>query len=116
MSHAATHTDVLAANIAALDRAQAGVAVRTGGDHVQLIDGAWRLVEHGGARAIHGRNRQRDADRTLADLLGQSSADVLVVVGLGLGFLLDALERIGWTVKVLDIEPQPYTQTPFLSP
>jgi hypothetical protein len=115
MSNTATETDVLAANIAAFTRAQPGFVAPLSSSSVRLIDGAWRLVEHGGARAIHGRNPQRDADRTLADLLGQSSPDMLVVVGLGLGFLLDALERRGWTGKVLAIEPEPDTVTPFLA-
>ncbi len=46
------------------------------------------------------------SDRTAARLAA-THAPVIVVVGLGLGYLLDALERRGSTAKVLAIEPIP---------
>jgi hypothetical protein len=76
---------------------------------VGLVDGALKLVEHGRATALHGRDPHRDADRTAAQLLEGRDADVIVAIGLGLGFLLDALERRHWTGRVLALEPEPRT-------
>lgn len=88
---------------------QARASAGEGADTVVLVDGAWKIVDQGRALAIHGRDPQREADRTAAELLDGRPTDVLVVIGLALGFLLDALERRGWTGRVLALEPEPAT-------
>ena len=76
---------------------------------VTLDDGTWKLVEAGRAVAIHGRDPQREADRAAAELLDGRTTELIVAIGLGLGFLLDALERRGWSGRVLALEPEPAT-------
>jgi hypothetical protein len=81
---------------------------------VAMVDGAWRLVDGDRVTTIHGRDPQREADRAIADLFRDSEPGLLVVIGLGLGFLLEALDRRGWAGKVLAIEPAPESVQPFL--
>jgi hypothetical protein len=104
----------LDANFAALQRLQPGFAVPPSGDRVRLHGGSWRLFNDERGTAIHSRDPEREADRAVADLLRDGQSDVIVAVGLGVGFLLDALERRGWTGKVLALEPAAETIAPLL--
>jgi hypothetical protein len=76
---------------------------------VSFVDGVWRIVDEDRAVALHGRDPQREADRIAAQLLEGGETDLVVAIGLGLGFLLDALERRHWTGRVVAIEPEPQT-------
>jgi hypothetical protein len=76
---------------------------------VAFVEGVWRVIDPDRATTIHGRDPQREAERIVAGLLDGREADLLVVIGLGLGFLLDALERRSWNGRVLAIEPEPET-------
>jgi hypothetical protein len=69
-------------------------------------DGAWRLQGHWGFCQLHGRDPLREA-RQLVDeaLAARPDAGLLVVVGLGLGYLLDALDERQWTGRILAVEP-----------
>jgi hypothetical protein len=79
---------------------------------VRLEDGVWRLHHESRAVAIHGRDGQRDGDRAAAELLDANpDAQLVVIIGLGLGFALDGLERRGWPGTVVAIEPEPETVT-----
>ncbi len=56
---------------------------------------------------VHGRRDPvRDADALLNDL-PQPLPAALIVVGLGLGYLVDALVARGWTGRLLALEPEP---------
>ncbi len=101
--------ETAAANLAALQARQPGFAVGEMPGRIRFADGSWRLVDGDRSTAIHGRQPDREADRAVADLLADSNPDLLVVIGLGLGFFLDALERRGWAGKLLAIELEPAT-------
>ena len=73
---------------------------------VAFRDGAWRLQGTWGTLQLHGRDPAREAKQLVADALAERpEAQWLVVVGLGLGYLLDELERREWSGRVLAIEP-----------
>src|SRR5215207_5192049 len=99
----AAATDILGANLTAFQSAQPGFTVPPDENRVRVADGVWRLFDEAnpGGAAIHSRDPQREADRAAEELLGERQSGVVVAIGLGLGFLLDALERRGWTGKVL---------------
>lgn len=59
----------------------------------------------GGAVRLNGRRPHDEADRWLTSTLGDSDPSALVVIGLGLGYVLDALERRGSQATVVAIEP-----------
>ena len=82
---------------------------------VSLAGGSWKLHDGGRALAIHGRDPQREADAQAAQWLDGRDTDLLVAIGLGLGFLLDALDRRGWQGRVLALEPEPETVAPMLA-
>jgi hypothetical protein len=107
----AAPADILGANLTALQSAQPGFTVPPDENRVRVADCVWRLFDEAnpGGAAIHSRDPQREADRVAEELLGDRQAGVVVAIGLGLGFLLDALERRGWTGKVLAFEPAPRT-------
>src|SRR5688500_9262099 len=77
-------------------------------DVVRRVDGGV-MVAHGDRWvAVHGlRHPIREAERQVAAALNDTDADLLIVIGLGLGFILDALEARGWTGRVLAFEPEP---------
>lgn len=105
----------LAGNLQALEIAQPGLVIPSGSASVRRIDGVWRLVDGDRTLAIHSRDPQREADRLAAELLaGEQEQALVVTVGLGLGFLPDALERRGWAGKILALEPEPDTLRPLL--
>jgi Protein of unknown function DUF115 len=110
-------TEFLTTNLDALAPPQRDLVARPSGQRVQLIEGVWRVLDDDGhALAIHGRYPDREADRTVAELLAAPSPPSLVIaVGLGLGFLLDALERRNWSGTVLALEPEADTIAPLLS-
>jgi predicted O-methyltransferase YrrM len=56
---------------------------------------------------MNGRRPHDEADRWLSSVLRDSDPPVLVVIGLGLGYVLDALERRGSQATVVAIEPFP---------
>jgi hypothetical protein len=73
---------------------------------VGVHDGVWHVEGPEGAVQLHGRDPMREASRLVADALAERpDAEWLVVVGLGLGYVLDALERREWRGRVLAIEP-----------
>jgi hypothetical protein len=80
---------------------------------VREIDGVWKVETNGRAVAIHSRDPQREADTAVSRLLAQTPS-LIVALGLGLGYLLDALDRAGWAGKVLAIEPEPATVEPLM--
>ena len=105
----------LARNVAALRLAQPEFELPPGGGTVQPVNGAWRLQHaDGSAVAIHSRNPEREADQAVERLLAAAVPDVIVVIGLALGYVGDALERRGWGGKLLAIEPEPATIAPLL--
>jgi len=68
------------------------------------------LVAHRGSQrvSLNGRhNPVIEADRWLATVLRDEDPPVIVLIGLGLGFALDALERRGSHAEVLAFEPFP---------
>ncbi len=85
-------------------------------DRVTLVDGAWRVSDQGRSVAIHSRDPQREADQLVRGLLeNRPDPQLLVVIGLGLGYILDGLERRQWPGKVVAIEPNPDTVAPLLA-
>lgn len=85
-------------------RALAGPAVRGTPDRpdVQSADGSW-IALHPSADPAVG------SDEVVARLAARGLPPVLVVIGIGAGYLLDALERAGAPTRVLAIEPAPAT-------
>jgi len=81
---------------------------------VREEEGQWRIVRDGHAVAIHSRDPQRQADREAEALLA-SGAQFIAVVGIGLGFLLDGLDRRGWKGRVLALEAERDTVLPLLA-
>jgi hypothetical protein len=75
---------------------------------VAQIEGIWRLEDGGRRIAIHARDAHREADAAVTRLL-ERKPDLVVAIGLGAGYLLDALDRAGFSGKVLALEPQPAT-------
>ncbi|MGE3179775.1 MAG: motility associated factor glycosyltransferase family protein, partial [Vicinamibacterales bacterium] len=64
---------------------------------------------HAGAAwvSVHSRrDPKRDAARQL-DAAGADASSVLIVIGLGLGYLLDVLEERDWRGAVVALEPEP---------
>lgn len=83
----------------------------TGPERARVDDGGtWP----GLAVSVEGRwvslHSRRDpigeADRLIADA-NVAGSSLLMVIGLGFGYLLDALERCGWMGQVLALEPEP---------
>jgi hypothetical protein len=59
-------------------------------------------------RLHSSRNPLAEADRLLSDLLGGADVpEAVVAVGLGMGYVLDAIERRAPHTRVLAVEPQP---------
>jgi hypothetical protein len=107
--------EVRAANLAALAAAQPAFTVPPPSGRVQLLNGAWRLVDNGRSAAIHSRDAAREASLWASELLGGESApEVIAAIGIGLGYLVDELERRGWRGRVLAIEPEADTIAPLL--
>ena len=106
---------VLDRNLSALRSTQPRFALPSNAGRVRLIDGVWRV--HDGQSpgvAIHSRDPQREADRAAQELLAKGAPEVVVAIGLGLGYLADALERLGFSGRLLAIEPLPDTVAPML--
>jgi hypothetical protein len=76
---------------------------------VRQIDGVWKLETEGRSVAIHGRDPLRDARAAVAAQVGSGGPSLIVAIGLGIGYLLDALDEAGWPGKVLALEPEPAT-------
>ncbi len=85
-------------------------------DAAREVDGVWRIEVDGKSVAFHSRDPHREADRIAAQLL-ENSGDLRLIatIGLGAGYLLEALDRAGWTGKVLAIEPEAAFIAPLLS-
>jgi hypothetical protein len=106
----------LRTNLDALAAVQPDFIRGDGSDAVRLVDGSWRVGDGDRSVAIHSRDPQREADRAVDELLRDGAhPSVVVAVGLGLGFLLDALERRQWSGTVVALEPEPATIDPLLS-
>jgi hypothetical protein len=65
-------------------------------------------------RLHSSRDPIAEADRLLLPAFAEGEPSLLVVVGLGLGYVLDALERRGAQTKVLAVEPLPAVVGRFL--
>lgn len=81
------------------------------GAHVHVLDDApWpTLLLRDGTEwvTVHSkRDPHRDAARQL-DGVDAATASVLIVIGLGLGYLLDVLDERGWVGTVVALEPDP---------
>jgi cephalosporin hydroxylase len=61
------------------------------------------------------RNPIIEADRHLTQSLRGAEPPVLIVIGLGLGYVLDAIEQRGLTTRVLAFEPLPESIPHFLA-
>jgi hypothetical protein len=107
-------TDHLARNLEALARVDPRFPSLPAGERV-TGEGSWKIRLDDGSIAIHGRDPQRDADREAAALCAGTTPSAIVAIGLGLGFLLDALERRGWEGTVIALEPEPETVPHLLS-
>lgn len=106
---------VLAANLSALTARQPQFVLESPNDRIQLAGTTWRVVDHGRAVAFHSRDPQREADGQIATLFaGDRAPSLVVTIGLGAGYLLDALDRKGWTGTVIALEPEPATAAPLL--
>ena len=103
-------------NLQALAVAQPAFALPVSAGRVCEEEGQWRLSVEGRLVAIHSRDPQRQADRE-AEALRAAGTDpaLIAVVGVGLGFLLDGLERRGWKGQVLALEPERDTVMPLLA-
>jgi hypothetical protein len=109
-------SDILSSNLEALIARQPGWRLPVGSGQLTCASGVWCLAGAGGSVAIHGREPAREADRQVeAVLAAQPEAPVLTVVGLGLGYVLEALERRQWPGRVLALEPEPDTIEPLLA-
>jgi SAM-dependent methyltransferase len=69
---------------------------------VQAADGTW-IALHPSADPAAG------SDEVVTRLAARGLPPVLVVIGIGAGYLLDALERVNAPTRVLAIEPAPAT-------
>jgi hypothetical protein len=106
----------LQSNLQALAAVQPSFALPPFTGIVREDNGQWRVVRDGNAMAIHSGDPQRQADREASALLANGSElPLIAVVGIGLGFLLDGLERRGWKGRVLALEPEPDTLQPLLA-
>jgi hypothetical protein len=98
----------LAANRQVLTATHPVIDLPLDSSQVRHIDGTWRLVEEDRAVALHSREPHKEADAQIAGLFAAGrNPEFVVTIGLGVGFLLDALDRRGWTGKVLALEPVP---------
>ena len=109
--------DILHANLAAIRLAQPGWTPPEPLDRIRCVNGAWKLFDenHPDGAAIHSRDPHREADRAVSDLLKAGERGVIVAIGLGLGYLLEALDRQEWTGRVLALEPAGRTVQPLLA-
>jgi hypothetical protein len=106
----------LTPNLQALRAAQPGFAPPAFTGTVREEQGQWRVVRGGEATAIHSADPHAQADREADALLSRGGAPALIaVVGIGLGYLLDGLERRGWKGSVLALEPERDTVVPLLA-
>jgi hypothetical protein len=67
---------------------------------VQTPDGRW-------IRLHSGRDPLAEAERTLAAVTAGGDLPLLICIGLGLGYLLDAIEKHSPATRVLALEPLP---------
>ncbi len=69
-----------------------------------------------GAVALNSRHDPiAEADRHVMGILRDTDPPVIVLIGLGLGYVLDAIERRGLTARVLAFEPLPASIPHFLA-
>src|SRR5687768_1384354 len=112
-----TGAATLAANLGALPRATA-LAIRTAPDEV-LTDAQGAVVRaavwtpDGRLVLVHAPGDPLAAADALLDQ--HSDAPLLIVIGIGLGYLLDAIERRAASTKVLAVEPRAAIARAFLS-
>jgi hypothetical protein len=98
---------LLAANLEALGIRGGDVAAHVAASAELDGSGRWDFG-NGRVLALHSRHRPiEDAERTLAPVCGAGYPTHLVVIGLGLGYVLDAIERWPVATRVLAIEPEP---------
>ncbi len=107
---------ILAVNTQALAAAHPAWVLPVPSGRLTQEAGVWRRERGGKAVAIHSRQPDREADAVVSGLLGDDrTVGVIVTIGLGLGYLLEALERRQWPGTVVALEPDPDTVTPLLA-
>ncbi|MDP1569138.1 MAG: DUF115 domain-containing protein [Vicinamibacterales bacterium] len=78
------------------------------GTSVKAVDGAAFIRGGAGWIAVHSaRDPLREADAQVTRALGDGATDLLVVIGLGLGHVLEVLTARQWPGRVLSLEPEP---------
>ncbi len=102
--HPAPASAILETNLAALDDVAPHLTSWAAGP-CAYDDGRWdfggRLV------ALQSRRPGEDAERLLSEIVRDGYPSHLVVIGLGLGSILDAIERWPTPPRVLALEPEP---------
>jgi hypothetical protein len=107
--------DTARANVEMLRAAQPAFTWPPSSGRVTCDAGVWRRERDGRRVAIHSRQPDREADALVETLLAEAGErPVVVVIGLGLGHVLDALERREWAGTVVALEPDPDTVVPLL--
>lgn len=100
--HATTDHDTARSVVPAAEGETAAMdQVRVGPSGAQVaIGGRWVTVHS-------TRDPMREARATVAAVVEGEGANVLIAIGLGLGYIIDALDEVGWTGRVLALEPEP---------
>lgn len=107
---------ILDANAQALAAAHPTWVLPVPSGRVTCEAGVWRRERGGKVVAIHSRQPDREADTVVSGLLdGAATPGVIVTIGLGLGYILDALERRQWPGTVVALEPDADTVVPLLA-
>jgi predicted O-methyltransferase YrrM len=107
MDRSAQEAGLLQANLEVLGSIPEAAAARLVDSPPVDDSGRW---DFGGGRrrALHSRHRPvEDAERLLAGVVADGYPSHLVLIGLGLGHALDAIERWPIETRVLALEPEP---------
>jgi hypothetical protein len=113
------HHSNLALNLNALALGRSAAVIETlvwpptGIDGIRVEDGTagprllLRTADGRWVRLHSDRNPLAEAERWLDDTFGQELPNAIIVVGLGLGYVLDVLERRSARTRVIALEPDP---------
>ncbi|HEY3384852.1 MAG TPA: 6-hydroxymethylpterin diphosphokinase MptE-like protein [Vicinamibacterales bacterium] len=112
---------VLQANLDVLRRSRGGVfEIADVEPYARLEDGSpmAAVVQASGGRWVRlhsARDPLQEADNLVAPAFAAGDPPLVIVIGLGLGYVVDAIERRSTTTKVLALEPLPATARFFLA-